>query len=266
MIAYVSLPSDISREEYISYCLKTQSLTIETLSGGFYNRVPISIVNLNLIRFPVKLGERGSQVVCIEEGSQPIVVTVLGEFDSLGDTSEGDMKYFTSTRETHVEVRGSVKSQTLNMFVKGDENPSLILKVFNNRKLKGKLLLEVDGDIISIANSSIENTSYNQILNTVNSNNPDEELSSYVKQTKDSIETSSKKIAYIDTESFNIGKADEPMVKGNSLDTLLNKILDEVSNITVTTSSGVVPIMNKAQMLLLKDEVKTILSQIANLE
>lgn len=265
MIAYVTLPTDIDRETYISYCLKTQSLSLETLSGGYYNRIPISSVNLNLIEFPEKVGEKGSQVVCIEEDNgQLIVITVLGKYNTIGDTVEGDMKFSKTSKIAHVESRGSLKSQTYTVMVKGDKNPSIILKVFNNRKLKGKLLLEVDGDIVTVANNSIDNTSFNSTTNTVHDITNDKR--SIVKQTGSSVETLVEEVSYQEVTEFKINNGKEAMVLGNKFETFMNKLLDKIAAETVTTSLGQMPILNSAEFLDMKKEVKSLLSDIAKLE
>lgn len=267
MIAYVSLPTDVDREEYISYCLKTHTLTVETISGGYYNRVPISSINLNLVRFPLVIGEKGSQVICmIEENGLPVVVTVLADFDGVGDMFENEMKFSRNSKDVNVEIRGSVKSQSINLIVNGNKTPSITLRVLNSKKLKGKFLLEVDGDIEAVSHNSIKNSAYNSIESTVLSDSEEDDKQTKVTQTKDSIESDSEKVTFVNTKEFVIAEGEEPMVLGSKLETLLNNLIEEISSSTVSTSLGQMPLLNATSIAKLKKDVKGILSEIAKLK
>lgn len=267
MVAYVTIPTDIDREEYISYCLKTQSLSLETLEGGYYNRVPVSIVNLNLIEFPEKVGQRGSQVICMfTDREQPVVVTVLGKFNTIGDTVEGDMKHSVSDNEVHIETRGSRKTQSYTIVARGDKTPHIVLKVFNNKKLKGKFLLEVDGDIVTVGNNLIDNTAFNSITNTVYSSDKDEDKKTIVEQLKDTITSTAENFSYQEVKEFKINGGKEAMLLGNKMEAFLNTLLDKIGAITVTTALGQMPILNAADILAMKKDINPLLSKIGKLE
>ena len=70
--------------------------------------------------------------------------------------------------------------------------------------------------------------------------------------------------ATINSKKVNLGEGKEPILLGNTTKEFLNKVLTAISSITVATSLGVMPIINKAQVELLKKDLESLLSKISN--
>lgn len=81
-----------------------------------------------------------------------------------------------------------------------------------------------------------------------------------VSVSEDNVHITSPKI------SLDNGGATENAVLGNSLITALNSVVDEIAKITTTTAIGPQPILNIAQVQLLKTKFNSILSNINKLE
>jgi hypothetical protein len=274
MIGYVTLPTDISREEYISYCLKTYTVSIETISGGFYQRVPISSVNLNLIDFPHKPTEKGSQVVFqLEDNGSPIIYTVLERTNLLGDTLEGDMKHSRSSEEdgSYIETRGSLKNGSYTVLVVNESYPQLILKVLNSKKLQGRLLAEVDGDVELVAHKSILETAFEEIVSIVESSDENSDESSKISQIKDLIEITVKQFNLI-TETTNLKSSKTTTLESQNLDVKVDKDVT-IKSKTFKTDSDQVSFSNVSsfkigkgsQPMILGTELISLLTQLITL-
>lgn len=70
----------------------------------------------------------------------------------------------------------------------------------------------------------------------------------------------------LETVEFILNKGEEPMVLGQILKDFLDKFIDTVSNATVTTGIGQMPLLNKAKIIALKKETGKILSKIGFLK
>lgn len=70
----------------------------------------------------------------------------------------------------------------------------------------------------------------------------------------------------INSKSFQLNEGSEKMVKGDTLKKLLDQIISSVSDITVITSLGQMPILNKLAVEKLKQETEKILTDKATLD
>ena len=66
-IAYLALPSDLDRSEYINLCLKTSTVCMRCEDGSFYTRVPVGSSVLDRLEFPLTIQELGLPLLFINE-------------------------------------------------------------------------------------------------------------------------------------------------------------------------------------------------------
>ncbi len=227
-VGYVILPRDLDRESYIKTCYRTGTVTL-FIEDGFdiTNRVRIGKIAIQLIEFPNKVGELGSPVVWVNyPGQEEPIITEV-----LFNQQEG------------LDIQeGS--------FLLKKEKSGSDSQVFMSRD--GKMMISVRSDydetFIDIRSLGKDNTgavniSSNGTVNVISDNE---------------VNVVSKLIKHND--------GTEPMVLGDTLAEFLTNFVDQVGAITVATSIGAQPIINKVQVLELKNSIEAIKSQISKLD
>lgn len=280
-VAYVAIPSDIERDVYIRECYMTNKISVWTEDGSFFSKAPCNIDLFNWIEFPDSFDEFGSAVVYVTEPihKQPIIIARLPKIDELGDLQEHQFKMRRRLGSKMVEISGSPKSNSLNLVVDSKSESGSINIVLENDNDNGEVNLSVAGDL------SIEVVGDTEILQgerllIKTSEGKDGEYSSYT-QTKEGHKFEGRELAIktsegedgesssykqstrgheFEGEKFVVNKGEEPMVLGNKVVSFLSKFIDEVANIKTTTQLGPMPILNIAQVMALKSELKDILS------
>jgi hypothetical protein len=254
-IGYVMLPSDLDRDKYIADCYKNSYISIGLDDGGFLNRVPVSPEVLNFIEFPAETNQMGTPVVYVTDDlyQQPYIVSRFMRKDELGDNKESAFKFRRKVDDSYVEVSGSVQQRTLNLFLDtGDADGSINVKLFSKNK-NSKLSFDVQGDVDVVSSGQVSTTTHSKaIIETIDNKSDD---SARFEQSSTENKLFNKKII--------INDGQDPLVLGNELKEFLGNFIDRVSEITVVTALGTQPIINKAQVLLLKENLNKILSTVA---
>ncbi len=263
-IAYIILPSDVTREQYIRECYKTATVSIYSEFNGFTNRVPIDIYSLNFVKFPLERKQYGSAVSFIVNpiSNTPLITGIYFKGDETA--SELNEHQFTFKRDFNgnvVEISGSPKDNCLVLNVNSsDVGGQLQINVKSNDE-SGKVSINVDGDCEI---NSLNKTILRQFdsLQMITQNRDDEYELTYEEHTPTGRHIMSGE-EKLDTDSFIINDGEEPFVLGQKLKTFLDDFIDELSRITVTTSLGQMPILNKAQVTEFKKKTEPLLSEIA---
>lgn len=252
-IAYVGIPSDLDRNEYIADCYRNHHISVHLDDGGFSNRVPISPEVLGFITFPAETNELGSPLVYImdEIYQQPYIVARLMRRDELGDSNEHAFKFSRKLNGSFVEVSGSAKDNMINILVDGDEDAGLInLKLYSKNE-DCKLLIDVQGDVeISSSKSTYLSQQKEMVVETIDSESDD--------FSKTVLTPTDYKIY---TSKMQMNEGEENMVLGAKLKTFLGKFIDQVAAIKTTTAIGLQPIINATEVLALKNELDSFLSK-----
>jgi len=236
---YIVLPYDVDRGEYIENCYRTNLIDILTSDGEFVQDVRVDKNVLQEIEFPLGIDEAGSLVVFINEiiSNHPIVIAILAKDDEYDNFVEKEFKIIKSFEENIVTIRGQGKKGNLFIHLKAPEFENGLYIDIHNSQDKGRFVIEIQGDFALYTRKA----SSIQSLENVN-------LTAEKK-----LVTVSKEDSELTANKFLIQNSSEYSVKK-----LLEDILTEISNITVQTSMGVQPIMNKVQVEELKNKVAEI--------
>lgn len=259
-IGYIVLPSDVGREEYISICYKTKTVSIKIEDGTFYKRVSIPEYLLSFATFPEKKGELGSPVFFASEPirNQLYIISVYdAQTDNISDLTETQFKTRRVYKENSVEVIGSPKEGFLGMKV--DTGPlagEIYLHVITDKN-NGKIRLECSGNIESISHKSTLLQSYDGLEIKTTKEDDKEKFTSF-RQSYEQTDIETKKLV--------INEGDEPFMLGNKWKAFMKDFITEVSNITTTTALGTQPIINKALVLKFQSRLDEMLSEEAFLK
>lgn len=250
-IAYVAIPSDLDRERYIADCYSNCQVSLWVNDGSFLNRVPVSPEVLSFLEFPLEKNQLGSPVIYVtdELHKQLYIVARLLRRNQLGDIKEHQFKFKRQLDNAIVEISGNVKNGTINLLIdSADETGSLNVNLFS-RNDNAKLNVQVQGniEIVSAGNTVIKQ--HDRItIETVDQNSDD---SARVEQTATEHKFYNKKLT--------VNDGDEPMVLGNKLNDLFDKLIDSIASITVQKKPVDPDIQIKIRAL--KGDVKKILSE-----
>lgn len=254
-VGYVTIPTDIDREQFIAHCYQTNSLCIVTEDGGFHKNIPTDTWSFNFIDFPDKPGKNGSLVIYVQEPvhKELIIVATINSDQEIIDLREGQFKLRKKWNNNFVEISGSGKDGNLSLIVDAEDNANLLLHV-NNRNNNAKLQMEVSGNIILEALNQIEVISKQNVILAVQNAN-DQTQQSTVKLSSDSIKNY--------TDNFVINEGTEPIGLGNQIKLIFDNLFDELGRSTTTTSIGQMPLLNAQQLAAMKQNTANILSQIS---
>lgn len=257
--AYIALPSDLSRADYLKDCFLNWQVSLITEDGSFYNRVPISPEILNFVTFPTTAKTLGSPVIYMtdDEYQQPVVVTRLPLRTELGDNTENQFKFRRILGDQLVEINGNPATGAMNLIVDGATIVGqLNINVFNQDQ-DCELNIDVAGDINATASGDVTIAAGDGVTITTTDAESGDNASFQ--------QTSTQNKFYNQTFTINDGK--DPITLANELVTFLGNFIDAVTQITVTAagSPSSVPI-NSAQLQALKNQLNTFKSQTAFLD
>lgn len=229
-IGYIIIPKGVDRDTFIINCLRKELVSIVTQDGSYINNVNIDRDCLQKIDFPENDKINGSCVVFVNEYNKntPIIVAVLSKGNENQLLREGEFKIFKKTKSGIVVISGDGNKG--NLFIQlisdSDDGGEFHIDLVNKSK-SAKLKINVKGTI-DIHATDIIRINSDIGIKFSNTNNDD---------------------------------GLEAAVLGDTLRELFDDFIDEVSNITVATSIGVQPIINKAQVLAFKDRTEDFLSK-----
>lgn len=251
-IAYVTIPSDIDRNTFISNCFKNGVIMLKTENGSVFKNVPCSVESFNYLYWPLAKFGYGSAVcyVTSEEHQQPIIVSILNKPNEIIDLNEDEWKIGRKFNSSNVEIRGSAKEGFLNITLQGSENSDLNIKIVNANN-NSNFNIEVDGKFELLTSDNV----------TINSKSQNKLIAGNEKQFTEITQTDTE--VNINSDKFYINEGKEQMVLGNKLKKLFDDFIDEVASTTVTTSLGQMPILNSLQVAAFKTKTNEILSQIS---
>lgn len=167
---YVYLPSDKDRDEYISNCIRTNTITVVNTNGEVRSKVKIGRLAMQVLQFPESSSSVGSPVVCanVENKSQLLVIEVYDFEDEFVLINENEFAVSRKTQSSSAELRvqGSKGIVLINVDSDNKEGGKLIINVANSENA-GEVALEVDGSVSVKANGEIRNESNSNISSVV---------------------------------------------------------------------------------------------------
>jgi hypothetical protein len=260
-IAYIVLPADIDRGRYITESYRTSTVSIYSEHNGYFNRVPIDRFSLNFIEFPQNPKEFGSAVSFKIDPIQkrPIIDGIYFKDDELCDLVENQFKFKRVLNGNTVEISGSPDGKNLLLNVSADVAGQIDINV-QSKDESGSVNINVEGEcnITSSQNTLIKQ--FNKFtLATVNKTDIND--ISVMEQTNSThlfIDEEHK----ILTDKLNINDGAENFVLGQKLKKFLDDLITEISNATVTTGIGQMPLLNATQIAAYTNRTEELLSEI----
>ncbi|MDB5206537.1 MAG: hypothetical protein JWR72_1612 [Flavisolibacter sp.] len=260
-IAYVIIPSDVTREQYIRECYKTKTVSIYSEFNGYTNRIPIDQYSLNFVKFPLDKKQYGSAVCFVINPieNRPIITGIYFKGDEVSDLQENQFTFKRELNGNIVEISGSPQDKFLTLNVISAVNGEISINVKSEDE-SGKININVDGDcnITSLNKTTLKQ--FDSLL-FITQNRDDENELTFEEHTPTGRHIMSAE-EKLDTESYIINDGKENFVLGQKLKTLFDDFITEVGETTVTTTLGKMPILNKAQVLKFKERTDEILSTV----
>lgn len=290
-IGHVIIPSGCDTAEYIQRCYRNSSISIDGGCGcTAMHDVKITIEALNKIKFPTK-GGFGSPVLWLRESftNRPVVIGVLymaGESNLNGlfqqricqEATNQITEIFLDALNSRVlisalgneNVPSEVVIKSNSKYHKGDVIKLISKDIIRQEGKRAEVLLTNDfilkindglKDILTISGNTESFELKDQWGNFINFNGESVELKD---QWKNSVLLDEENVK-VTTKKFNVGEGSEQMVLGNKLVSILEKLIDSITNLTVVTNTGPsgTP-LNSSQFIQIKSELNTILSELSN--
>jgi len=272
-IGYIFIPQDVDREKYIANCLNTNTVSVINENGQTFHKIPIGKNSINFISFPQNTNQTGSPVLMtnVKPFNRLIIVDVFDSSDQFENREENEFLVTKSNGDNTAQLSLKGKDGRGSLTIRGVRKKSGTFKIFISNSEKNALLdIFVNGDCVVKTNSDIKleasaNIEVNKMLEgEVNSSFKLEEDLITVKSLNvivesDSVELKSEAIV-LSSDDIKASSGDESGVLGDSLEALMDDLITQVSNITVTTLLGPQPIINKPFVEALKPRVAGIKS------
>lgn len=272
----VTIPVDEDRDQYITNCYRTSTVSLINQNAEVRHRIPIGKLTIQLVDFPPDDSQLGSPVLCgnIAGHDQIFVLDVFNQEDEFTNLSENtiDLTKSNGNNTATLSLIGNNGGALLN--VNSDQNNGGIIYINASNSLNSGLLnIEVNGNINVINTNStfwqvgndfnLEIFDGNEEGNKTNIRYTNGEGFSYNDQFGNSISVIDGIINIQpggDNPVFNIGQGNEPIVLGNALVDILTRLIQEIS--VSTTTGG--PLLNAASIAAFIQELNNILSQVSN--
>jgi len=242
-ISYITVPKTADRTEFIHDCYMTGTVSITSEAGGIINKVPVSKGCMQLIEFPEEGETFGSQVVYVLDRihNKQIVIDVLQNEDENSNNEENEYVIKRKFGDSVCEIRLNPVHESISITTSGD-SPDILI---NNSKGSIETVSNIKKDTAVVSNEKYEVVK--QII-VGNSNKY-----SRIIQTDTNI--------LVEIDKFVLSKEEQAFVLGNVLKEFFDKVLDTIANSTVSTAIGVQSLINKLDILKLKEETKKFLSE-----
>lgn len=277
-VGYIVIPDDITREQYISNCYRTHTVTINGGYGyGYICQVRIFPDVLQKITFPLTSEERGSQVFWVRENfsNRPVVIGILSEDGLTNLLTENQDRIVQEIDGKIVEIFQDANSATLNINIVGVKDTPA--------KINIKVASGSEDSVVNIISDGQLNADANQIQVTARKG-----ISLYLKDGKDEeqfsligdadkvefkdkngngITINADNVNIVPANTFNLSDGKEPMVLGKTLVNLIKELISAIQQISVPTPHGVsgTPI-NSETFSIISGKLETMLSKISNLD
>lgn len=157
-VAYIVLPGDLERVDYINNCYRSGKVSILTEESQRYDNVPIGKHVVPDLIFPETVGALGSQVVWINiaKYNQPNIIAIIDKNDEVIPVLENQFSLKKEFKDNLVEVFGDAKTGIITIKTKGvGSNQSKLILNIENTDENGQLEVNVDGQMDINSKSTI---------------------------------------------------------------------------------------------------------------
>ena len=246
-LAYIIVPSDIDRSQYIATCMSTETVSIFTEEGGVFHDIKIPPSILSQITFPDgKKESLGSGVIYVSHPKQgiPIIVQYLSKGDESRLLQYKEFRLHQSLGENQALISGRGDTGDIIVSTKSaTKRGGNILISINKADNSGLITLDIQGDgVFNMKNLKIDLSEFLSINNT---------------QTD-----------IFSSKAINLGKNSlEWGVLGETLDEQLSALVDIISSAKTLTQMGPQPFMGDTQAKLTKwkSDIKQNLSNLVKI-
>jgi len=280
-LGYITIPNieDIDREQFIEDCYRSHSVCIYGgIHYGLFYNVSIDKEILKNIIFPSEKGGKGSPVVWvnIKPWNKPVVIAILKHEDEYYLNEEGSMNHSREYDGNFIDFNSRAKNGQVNFTLKTRAGVPGKLKVnVISPNKDGEIELYVKGKTKIHSTEETKIVSDKKIvLHVLNEKSEDKVVIQYEREKGFSYEDEfGNKITckdgeiIIDSKKINHNGGKEPMVLGDTLQGLLENLIEAINKLTVPTAFGPsgTPI-NKAEFNAIKSKLNTLKSKISNLD
>lgn len=235
-IGYVIIPSDVDRNQFISTCMSTESVSIFTEEGGIFHNVKVPSSVLQQIDFPDgNVVVLGSAVLYVSHSKQgiPIVTQILSKGDEARLLKYKEWRLHRNLNNNSALLSGRGDKGDIVMAVNSEESGGgNILISVRQVSGNGNLIMDVQGDgSFNMRDLKINLTELLQIDNK----------NTYIQSTES---------IYLGKESLEWG------VMGETLKSMLEDLMTILTNAKVLTQIGPQPFMPPTPIEIGKWKVK----------
>lgn len=251
-IGYVIIPDveDLSREEFIKLCYKTETVCIDGgLNYGLFYDVSVDRETMKSIIFNKEKGKHGSPVVWlnIPQWQKPVIIAVLKYENDTFASDEGELNHERTENGNSIYTSMSSKNAVvdLNVIANGTTNGKININLLSSNNT-GELNIYIKGKSKIHSTEEIKLISDKRFILTIVDEDAKERVyityeksKGYIYKDEFGNEMNCKDgLVEIISKKINHNKGSEPMVLGAILEDKLNKILDAISKLTVPTALG----------------------------
>lgn len=276
-VGYLVVPEEIDRVQYIEDCYRTQTVSINAGEGyGYFNAVRCPQNVLENLQFPTE-NNRGTPVLWIKDGMShlPVIVGWLrkeGDYYALGENQHRISK---GNDKRNVELFIDGNTSTFQINVLGDEEEPANLRIKLSSKNKDSVFnISSDNEIQLTGVEKTVLNSNNEIQLLVKEEGEKKFQIKYTLKEgflyEDEFENSIRcvdKLIEINSEKINHNGGKEPMVLGNTLESILSDILTAIQKLTVISPTGATSTpVNTADFIKIQKKLSDIKSKKSNLD
>jgi len=251
-IAYLFIPQDVSREEYVNKCLRTNIVSLINENERLDN-VIISQNIINDLEFPEKINEIGSGLAWIRlyPTNQMIAVSIINRKDDLKLDKENQINITRENKYCKINIIGDPDNSFLNLEIENkDQNKSEInLKIIGDNP-DSKLNISSSGSINIFSKDKTSIQANNDIILSVVDEEEDKERAN---------------IAYIKGMGFSYKDEFDNQIEFTELGSEIN-IGDNKILITKSGQIIIENLINCNFQLKLKDNIISLTDSLINIE
>lgn len=258
-VGYIVVPMNEDRERYIKKCFDTGTVSIICeRTGSMMNKIKVSLDIMEKLEFPED-DELGSMVawINIARFNKPILIAIISKADDYIESNEHKFNVVKKLKGNVVSVSGDVKEGVLNLNVDGEGYAEININVAGKNN-NGKLNIHSNGEI--------ELYTENKLTAHIGKDTKIEANTTEVKIQSKNVNVEADNVTVKGNIKHNEGS--EAMMLGDSTIELLNKLITNISKITVLNpeTSTPLPIVNLADFSSLIPKLNSLLSRKSKLD
>jgi hypothetical protein len=247
-IAYVIVPQDFDREEFINNCFRNSSVSIVNEYGERFDNVKVNTILFNYIVFPSSYKKLGSPIVWVKIPNYdiPVVVALLNR-DEVINNIEGGFSFGRKSENSFVEIKGNSEDGEIIINVDTSSSKQGKIRVYLNSqnndglfdiKVKGNIDVEAVGEI-KVKSTKKLSLNVSNLLKSQSETNIYYEYNkgfSYLDEFGNTIDIVDGKMQ-LKSKNILLSEGEEPIPLGNTLNENLNDLISIVDSLLNTLNT-----------------------------